>query len=138
MGARRDGLDAFLDEKVRKVHDRTRTDTTRSSSVARKACGGRERRGPRRFVVEVDEGGGATMRQADRGVLKRADGTASSNRHGRVSESHCPRERPPRSGNSATRSHDRGKGQELKKSQSQKKAPQKTLKEKTSGEEGQK
>ena len=67
MGTRRDGLDAFLDEKLAEGFAvETRTDT--HAVIFRRAKGLRRLTGggdPGRFVVEVDEDGRATMRQAE-------------------------------------------------------------------------
>jgi hypothetical protein len=67
LGTRRDGLDAFLDQKVEEGYTiETRTDT--HAIIARRPKGlGRFRSGadPGRFVVEVDEAGTATMRPAE-------------------------------------------------------------------------
>jgi len=66
MGTRKDGLDAFLDERVAEGFTiETRTDT--HAIIFRRAK--RLRRftsqDPGRFVVEVDEDGRATMREAE-------------------------------------------------------------------------
>jgi hypothetical protein len=67
MGTRRDGLDAFLAEKVAEGFTiETRTDThaiifLRAKGLRRFTSG----EDPGRFVVEVDEDGRATMRQAE-------------------------------------------------------------------------
>ena len=67
MGTRKDGLDAFLDEKLAEGFTiETRTDT--HAIIYRRPKGWRRftiGRDPRRFVVEVDEDGRATMRQAE-------------------------------------------------------------------------
>ena len=67
LGTRKDGLDVFLDQKVAEGYViETRTDT--HAIIARRPKGlGRFRRGadPGRYVVEVDEGGTATMRPAE-------------------------------------------------------------------------
>ncbi len=67
LGARKDGLDVFLDQKVAEGYViETRTDT--HAIIARRPKGlSRFKRGadPGRFVVEVDEGGTATMRPAE-------------------------------------------------------------------------
>jgi len=67
FGGRKDGLDAFLDQKVDEGYAiETRTDT--HAIISRRATG-RERltrvADPGRFVVEVDEDGAATMRPAE-------------------------------------------------------------------------
>jgi len=67
MGLRKDGLDAFLDEKVGEGFViETRTDTHaiifRRPKGLRRFTGGDD---PGRFVVEVDEDGRATMREAE-------------------------------------------------------------------------
>jgi hypothetical protein len=67
VGARRDGLDAFLDEKVREGYViETRTDThaiiSRRPKGLRRFTSGAD---PGRYVVEVDEDGSATMRPAE-------------------------------------------------------------------------
>ena len=67
LGTRRDGLDAFLDEKVDEGYViETRTDThaiisQRPKGVRRFTSGA----DPGRYVVEVDEDGIATMRPAE-------------------------------------------------------------------------
>ena len=66
-GARKDGLDAFLDEKLREGFTvETRTDTHaiifRRPKGLRRFTSGHD---PGRFVVEVDEDGNATMRPAE-------------------------------------------------------------------------
>jgi hypothetical protein len=67
MGKRKDGLDAFLDERAAEGFTvETRTDThaiifRRAKGVRRFTSG--EDAG--RFVVEVDENGGASMRPAE-------------------------------------------------------------------------
>jgi hypothetical protein len=67
LGTRRDGLDAFLDERIAEGFAvETRTDT--HAIIARKPKGLRRfMRGgdPGRYVVEVDEDGVATMRPAE-------------------------------------------------------------------------
>jgi hypothetical protein len=66
MGIRKDGLDAFLDEKVAEGFTiERRTDT--HAIIFRRAKGLRRFTGddPGRFVVEVDEDGRATMREAE-------------------------------------------------------------------------
>jgi hypothetical protein len=67
MGTRRDGLDAFLDEKLAEGFIvETRTDTHaiifRRPKGLRRFTSGDD---PGRFVVEVDEDGHATMREAE-------------------------------------------------------------------------
>ena len=66
-GGRKDGLDAFLDQKVAEGYlIETRTDT--HAIISRRPKGlERFRRGadPGRYVVEVDEDGAATMRPAE-------------------------------------------------------------------------
>jgi hypothetical protein len=67
MGTRKDGLDAFLEGKLAEGFAiETRTDThaiiSRRPKGLRRFTGGRD---PGRFVVEVDEAGRATMRQAE-------------------------------------------------------------------------
>lgn len=67
MGKRKDGLDAFLDEKVAEGFTiETRTDTHaivfRRPKGLRRFTSGHD---PGRFVVEVDEDGRATMRDAE-------------------------------------------------------------------------
>jgi len=67
LGTRKDGLDAFLDEKVVEGFTiETRTDTHaiifRQPRGIRRLTGGDD---PGRFVVEVDEDGRATMRPAE-------------------------------------------------------------------------
>ena len=67
LGTRREGLDAFLDQKVEEGYViETRTDTHAIISRPRK---GRERftsgADPGRYVVEVDKDGVATMRAAE-------------------------------------------------------------------------
>jgi hypothetical protein len=67
MGKRKDGLDAFLDEKLAEGFTiETRTDTHavifRRPKGLRRFTSGHD---PGRFVVEVDEDGRATMRQAE-------------------------------------------------------------------------
>ena len=67
LGARKEGLDAFLDQKVGEGYViETRTDThaiisQRPKRLKRLTSGG----DPGRYVVEVDEDGGATMRPAE-------------------------------------------------------------------------
>ena len=67
LGTRREGLDAFLDQKVEEGYViETRTDThaiisQRPRGLKRFTSGG----DPGRYVVEVDEDGGATMRAAE-------------------------------------------------------------------------
>ena len=67
LGARKDGLDAFLDERVAEGYTvETRTDT--HAIVSRRPKGlARFTRSddPGRFVVEVDETGVASMRPAE-------------------------------------------------------------------------
>jgi hypothetical protein len=66
MGIRKHGLDAFLDEKVAEGFTiERRTDT--HAIIFRRAKGLRRFTSddPGRFVVEVDEDGRATMRQAE-------------------------------------------------------------------------
>jgi len=67
IGARKDGLDAFLDEKTAQGFSvETRSDT--HAIIFRRPKGLRRfKRGddPGRFVVEVDEDGGVTMREAE-------------------------------------------------------------------------
>jgi hypothetical protein len=67
LGTRRDGLDAFLDQKVQEGYTiETRTDT--HAIISRRPKGlGRFTSGadPGRYVVEVDEDGVATMRLAE-------------------------------------------------------------------------
>jgi hypothetical protein len=67
MGTRKDGLDAFLDEKLAEGFTiETRTDThaiiSRRPKGLRRFASGDD---PGRFVVEVDEEGHATIRQAE-------------------------------------------------------------------------
>jgi hypothetical protein len=66
-GARREGLDAFLDERVAEGYViETRTDT--HAIVARRPKGLKRFTGgadPGRYVVEVDDRGVATMRPAE-------------------------------------------------------------------------
>ena len=67
MGTRKDGLDAFLDEKLAEGFTiETRTDThaiiSRRPKGLRRLTSGAD---PGRFVVEVDEDGRATMREAE-------------------------------------------------------------------------
>ncbi len=67
LGMRRQGLDAFLDQKVAEGYViETRTDThaiisQRPKGLKRFTSGA----DPGRFVVEVDEDGSATMRPAE-------------------------------------------------------------------------
>ena len=67
IGTRREGLDAFLDQKVEEGYEiETRTDThaiisRRPKGLKRFMSGG----DPGRYVVEVDEYGSATMRPAE-------------------------------------------------------------------------
>ena len=67
LGKRKEGLDAFLDEKVAEGYTvETRTDT--HAIIFRRPRGLRQftsRNDPGRFVVEVDEHGRATMRDAE-------------------------------------------------------------------------
>jgi hypothetical protein len=67
LGTRRQGLDAFLEQKVAEGYVvETRTDTHAIISQRRKGLkrftGGAD---PGRYVVEVDEDGSATMRPAE-------------------------------------------------------------------------
>jgi hypothetical protein len=67
LGTRRDGLDAFLDQKVEEGYViETRTDThaiiSRRPKRLRRFTSGAD---PGRYVVEVDEDGVATMRAAE-------------------------------------------------------------------------
>jgi hypothetical protein len=67
MGTRKDGLDAFLDEKLAEGFTiETRTDThaiiSRRPKGLRRFTSGDD---PGRFVVEVDEEGRATIRPAE-------------------------------------------------------------------------
>ena len=67
LGARSDGLDAFLDEKVGDGYViETRTDThaiiSRRPKRLKRFTSGAD---PGRYVVEVDEDGVATMRAAE-------------------------------------------------------------------------
>ena len=67
LGTRRDGLDAFLDEKVKEGYlIETRADT---HAIIRRRPKGLKRftsgADPGRYVVEVDEDGLATMREAE-------------------------------------------------------------------------
>lgn len=67
IGARKDGLDTFLEEKLAEGFTiETRTDTHaiifRRPKGLRRFTGGDD---PGRFVVEVDEDGRATMREAE-------------------------------------------------------------------------
>jgi hypothetical protein len=67
MGKRKEGLDAFLDEKLAEGFTiETRTDTHaiifRRPKGLRQFMSGHD---PGRFVVEVDEDGRATMRDAE-------------------------------------------------------------------------
>jgi hypothetical protein len=67
MGKRKEGLDAFLEEKLAEGFTiETRTDThaiifSRPKGLRRFTSG----HDPGRFVVEVDEDGRATMREAE-------------------------------------------------------------------------
>jgi hypothetical protein len=67
LGARRDGLAAFLDQRVEEGYlIETRTDT--HAIIARRPKGLRRFTSgadPGRYVVEVDEDGNATMRPAE-------------------------------------------------------------------------
>ena len=66
-GTRKDGLNAFLDQKLKEGYAlETRTDThaiiaRRPNGIKRFTSG----RDPGRYVVEVDEAGVATMRPAE-------------------------------------------------------------------------
>jgi hypothetical protein len=67
LGTRRDGLDAFLDQKLAEGYViETRTDT---HAIVRRRPKGLKRftsgADPGRYVVEVDEDGTATMRPAE-------------------------------------------------------------------------
>ena len=67
LGTRRDGLDAFLDQKVKDGYVvETRTDThaiiSRRPKGLKRFTSGAD---PGRYVVEVDEDGRATMRPAE-------------------------------------------------------------------------
>jgi hypothetical protein len=67
LGTRRNGLDAFLDQKVKEGYViETRTDThaiiSRRPKSFRRFTSGAD---PGRYVVEVDEDGVATMRPAE-------------------------------------------------------------------------
>ena len=67
LGTRRDGLDAFLDQKVKEGFViETRADT---HAIIRRRPKGLKRftsgADPGRYVVEVDEDGRATMREAE-------------------------------------------------------------------------
>jgi hypothetical protein len=67
LGTRRDGLDAFLDQKVKEGYSvETRADT---HAIIRRRPKGLKRftsgADPGRYVVEVDEDGHATMREAE-------------------------------------------------------------------------
>lgn len=67
LGTRRDGLDAFLDQKVKEGYlIETRADT---HAIIRRRPKGLKRftsgADPGRYVVEVDEDGLATMREAE-------------------------------------------------------------------------
>jgi hypothetical protein len=66
-GARKEGLDAFLDQKVEEGYTiETRTDThaiiVRRPKGLKRFTSGAD---PGRYVVEVDEGGVAAMRPAE-------------------------------------------------------------------------
>lgn len=67
LGTRKDGLDAFLDQKVGEGYViETRTDT--HAIISRRPKGLKRFRSgadPGRYVVEVDEDGTATMRPAE-------------------------------------------------------------------------
>jgi hypothetical protein len=67
LGTRRDGLDAFLDQKVEEGYViETRTDT--HAIISRPPKGLRRftrKADPGRYVVEVDEDGISTMRPAE-------------------------------------------------------------------------
>ena len=67
LGTRRDGLDVFLDEKLKEGYTiENRTDT--HAIIARRPKGLRRFTSgadPGRYVVEVDEDGVATMRPAE-------------------------------------------------------------------------
>ena len=67
LGTRKQGLDAFLDERIAEgLAVETRTDT--HAIVVRRPRGFRRLTGgddPGRYVVEVDEDGVATMRPAE-------------------------------------------------------------------------
>jgi hypothetical protein len=67
LGTRRDGLDAFLDQKVAEGYViETRADT--HAIISRRPKGLKRFRSgadPGRYVVEVDEDGTATMRPAE-------------------------------------------------------------------------
>ena len=67
LGTRRDGLDVFLDEKLKEGYTiENRTDT--HAIIARRPKGLRRFTSgadPGRYVVEVDEDGCATMRPAE-------------------------------------------------------------------------
>jgi hypothetical protein len=66
-GTRKDGLDAFLDQRIAEGYRiETRTDT--HAIISRRPKGLKRFRGgadPGRYVVEVDEDGTATMRPAE-------------------------------------------------------------------------
>lgn len=66
-GSRRDGLDAFLEEKLAEgyvIESRTNTHAviSRRPKGLRRFTGGKD---PGRYVVEVDEDGAATMSPAE-------------------------------------------------------------------------
>ena len=67
LGTRRDGLDTFLDKKVKEGYTiETRADThaiiSRRPKGLKRFTSGAD---PGRYVVEVDEDGSATMRPAE-------------------------------------------------------------------------
>jgi hypothetical protein len=66
-GTRKDGLDAFLDQRIAEGYViETRTDT--HAIISRRPTGFKRLRSgsdPGRYVVEVDEDGTATMRPAE-------------------------------------------------------------------------